>query len=84
MQNELQQMKLQMARPVVADRQKLMAELRSELSFEKALMMAEVEKTMRKKEDEMLERVAARMASLNFQGMVQIEHDPLFKSFTSG
>ena len=57
MQNELQQMKQQMARPVVPDRQQLMAELREELKFEKALMMAEVEKTMRKKEDELLERV---------------------------
>ena len=66
MQNELQQMKQQMARPVVPDRQQLMAELREELKFEKALMMAEVEKTMRKKEDELLERVAAR---INIQGM---------------
>ena len=66
MQNELQQMKQQMARPVVPDRQQLMAELREELKFEKAMMMAEVEKTMRKKEDELLERVAAR---INIQGM---------------
>merc|ERR1711970_407904 len=44
MQNELQQIKLQMARPVVPDRQQLMAEIREELKFEKALMMAEVEK----------------------------------------
>ena len=72
MQNELQQMKQEMLTRSVSsvNRQQLMAELRHELKFEKALMMAEVEKAMKQKENEMLERLAAR---INLQGMPQLK-----------
>ena len=53
------------------NRQQLMAELRHELKFEKALMMAEVEQAMQQKENQMLERLSAR---INLQGMSQLKN----------
>ena len=72
MQNELQQMKQQMLTRSVSpvNRQQLMAGLRHELKFEKALMMAEVEQAMKQKENELLERLSAR---INLQGKSQLK-----------
>ena len=63
-----QQMLTRSVSPV--NRQQLMAGLRHELKFEKALMMAEVEQAMKQKENELLERLSAR---INLQGKSQLK-----------
>ena len=56
------QMEQQLLRPkLTPTKDELLAEVRNELRFEKALMMAQVEAEMKKKEAEMIDRISARL-----------------------
>lgn len=61
MQNQMAQMQEQLVRPKTPTKDELLAEVRNELRFEKALMMAQVEEEMKKKENEMLDRISMRL-----------------------
>ena len=61
MQQQLQQLQEERAKPVVTDQQAIMAQVRREMAFEKAKMMAEVEQAMKEKEDALVEKITAKL-----------------------